>query len=235
MKDFILYSDVDQIIVDRSANQTPGSAQRLRAVNNELDSLQTEYDLFDTVRKISISVVTDGSVAYDVSSLITDNDLKTIKDFGLGSGENVGSPYFTSLDYSAFIRKVDDSDVGNYYSLYTEDGVQYLRVMTINYSDTVETISMFYHTAWKALDNSNDFIEQVTSAAGVKILLPDNFKEMIGLGALKRLFYQSLGEDSKDYLAEIKKDYNSWKEKLGLVSAKAVTKVDRKIHLRKQW
>jgi len=235
MKDFILYSDVDQIIVDRSANQSPASAQRLRAVNNELDALQTEYDLFDTVRSASLSIVTDGSVAYDVSVLVADNDVKTIQDFDLGIDENLSSPLFTYIDYPAFMRKIADSSIGNYYSLYTVNGVQYLRVITKNYSKTVETITMYYHTSWKALDAGNAFIESVTSAAGIKILLPYSFKELVALGALKRLFYQAIGEDSKDYLKEIKSEYRSWKESLGLVAAKTTRKVERKLHLRKQW
>jgi len=235
MKDFILYSDVDQIIVDRSANQTPGIDKRVRAVNNELDELQTEYDLFDTVRAEDILVVTDGSLAYDTSTLVTDNDIKTIKDFNLGDDNNVNSPLFSNIDYTAFMRKVADGDIGNYYTLYTIDGVEYLRIITKNYSNTTETIKMYYHTSWKALDNAGDFIEKVTNSAGVKILLADRFKEMIALGALKRVFYQAIGEDSASQLVEIKRDYLDWKQKLGLTASKVSAKVERKIHLRKQW
>ena len=59
MQNYILYSDVDQAIIDRSANQAPDVNKRIRAINTELDALQAEYDLFDAVRSVDISVKTD--------------------------------------------------------------------------------------------------------------------------------------------------------------------------------
>lgn len=234
MQNYILFSDVDQAIIDRSANQAPDISKRVRALNTELDALQAEYDLFDTIRSVNISVVTDGTTAYNVSTLVTDNDVKTIKDFNFGDGENYRSDRFTYLDLPEFIRKIDGGAYGNYYTLYTEDGVQYLRVLTIDPSDTAVTLEMTYHTTYKALDNSNDFIPSVVNSVGVKILLPQRFKEMVALGALIRLFYPAIGEDSLNYLRELKSEYNEWKEKLGLTVAKKPSSVVGKFNLRRQ-
>lgn len=235
MQNYISFSDVDQAIIDRSANQVPDINKRIRAVNTELDALQAEYDLFDAVREIEISVKTDGKTAYDISTLVTDNDVKTIKDFNLGEDENYGSPLFTYLDYPAFMRRVETKSIGNYFSLYTLDGISYLRVITIDPQDTVQTLKMLYHTTYKALDDDDDFIPKVLNAAGVKILLPERFKELVALGALIKLFYPAIGEDSLPYLGELKKEYNDWKTKLGLTVAKAPRKIERKFHLRRQY
>ncbi len=233
MQNYILYSEVDQEIIDKMANQAPDVNKRLRAINSELDSLQAEYDLFDTVRKVTISVKTDGKTAYSIADLVTDNDVKTIKDFDLGD-DNVFSSRFTYLDYPEFIRRVDRGAMENYYTLYTEDGVQYLRIITVSPSDTETNIDMTYHTTWKALDDDNDFIPAVTNAVGVKILLPARFKELVSLGACLRVFYPSIGEDSMDYLKMLRNDYEDIKTKLGLTVAKMPVRVSRKFHLRPQ-
>lgn len=233
MQNYILYSDVDQEIIDKMANQAPDVNKRLRAINSELDSLQAEYDLFDAVRSIAISVKTDGLTAYDISTLVADNDIKTIKDFDLGD-DNVLSSRFTYLDQPEFIRRASRGAAENYYTLYTENGIQYLKVITVNPSDTVVTLNMTYHTTMKALDNDGDFIPAVQNAVGVKILLPFRFKELVSLGAVKRLFYPSIGEDSEAALNRINNDYNKIKETLGLTVAKMPVRVARKFHLRPQ-
>lgn len=236
MQNFVLYSDVDTLISDRMANQIPDINKRLRAINLELDALQTEYDIFDAVREATLSIITDGSTAYSTSVLLTDNDLKSIKDFNLGTDENLGSPMFTPLDLPEFTRKVESGLSGNYYTLYTKEGVQYLNVLTMRPSTTVTSIKMLYHTTYKALDNADDFIPSVINAAGVKILLPKRFTELVGLGAIKRLFYPAIGEDSNSYMSTVNKEYNEWKDKLGLTSAaKPSVKMTRKLRLRKQW
>jgi len=234
MQNYILYSDVDQAIIDRMANQAPDVNKRLRAINTECDALQAEYDLFDAVREVSISVITDGQTAYDVSTLVTDNDIKTIKDFDLGSDENAFSTRFTYLDLPEFIRRADRGATENYYTLYTQDGVQYLRVITVDPSDTAVTLLMTYHTTYKALDDTNTFIPSVINYAGVQILLPLRFKELVALGAVIKLFYPAIGEDSLAYLNVLKAEYNDLKSILGLTVAKMPTRVSRKFHLRRQ-
>lgn len=235
MQNYILYSDVDQIIVDRSANQAPSAEKRVRAINLELDSLQAEYDLFDAVREKDISIITDGKTAYNVASLVPDNDVKTIKDFLLSTeSDNSGSPLFTYLDHPAFIRRIESGATGNYYTLYTLEGVQYLRVLTFAPSDVTVAIKMLYHTTFKALDNSDSFMEKVINAAGIKILLPARFKELVALGALKRVFFPAIGEDSVSQMPNFSREYTALKTTLGLTVAKAPNKVERKFHLRPQ-
>ncbi len=233
MQKYILYSDVDQTIIDRMANQAPDVNKRLRAINDELDDLQSKYDLFDTVRKVQINVKTNGLTAYDVSTLVVDNDIKTIKDFDLGD-DNSFSNRFTYLDHPEFMRRASQGAMENYYTLYTENGVQYLKIITVNPSDQEVPINMTYHTTMKALDNDGDFIPNVQNDVDVKILLPSRFKELVSLGAVKRLFYPAIGEDAQAAMNTIINDYNDAKETLGLTVAKMPVRVSRKIHLRPQ-
>lgn len=234
MQNYILYSDVDQEIIDKMANQAPDVNKRLRAINSELDALQAEYDLFDTVRKVTISVKTDGKTAYSIATLVTDNDVKTIKDFDLGDDDNVFSSRFSYLDHPEFMRRASRGAMENYYTLYTEDGVQYLKIITVNPSDTVVSLNMTYHTTWKALDGDGDFIQSVTNAVGVKILLPSRFKELVSLGSVARLFYPAVGEDSEVALKRIERKYEEIKTNLGLTVAKMPSRVVQKFHLRRQ-
>jgi hypothetical protein len=235
MQNYILYSDVDQGIIDEMGNQSPDVNKRLRAINTELDALQSQYDLFDTVREIAISVVTDGKTAYNVSTLVADNDVKSIKDFNLGVDENALSDKFSYLDLPEFTRKAEAGFAGNYYTLYTKEGVQYLSVITFTPSSTAVSLKMLYHTTYKALDNDDDFIPKVVNAAGVQILLPARFRELISLGAVIRLFYPAIGEDSLAYLNKIESRYEKIKQQLGISVAKKEVKIDRKFSLRKQW
>lgn len=235
MNTFLLYSDVDQGIIDKMANQVPDSNKRLRAVIDELNDLQIKHDIFNAVREKSISIITDGSTAYDLSVLVTDNDVKSIKDFNLGTGENAGSDIFSYLDLPEFTRKVEGGLRGNYYTLYIKDGVQYLNVLTYDPSPTAVTVKMLYHTRFQAISATNVFTEKPTTAAGMKILLPASFKELVVLGAVIRLFYPAIGEDALAYLREIKDEYNDKKTSFGLVEAKAPSKIVRKFSLRKQY
>lgn len=235
MQNYVLYSDVDQGINDKMANQAPDVNKRLRAINEELDALQSEYDLFDSIRKKTISVKTDGSTAYDLSVLVSDNDVKTIENFILADTDNIIGGRFTWIDNVEFIEKVSVAAIGNYFTTYTEDGIQYLKVLTVNNSSTAESIDMLYHTTYKALDNTDDFIEAVVNASGVKILLPSRFKELITLGAVKRLFFPAVGEEQAITLNRIEKRYAEQKAILGLTSAKVTKKPVRKISLRKPW
>jgi hypothetical protein len=231
MQNYILYSDVDQEIIDKMANQAPDVNKRLRAINSELKQLQAEYDLFDAVRKVTINVKTDGLTAYDVSTLVTDNDIKSIKDFDLGDSNTFSGP-FTYLDHPEFIRRASRGGVDNYYTLYVENGIQYLKLVTVDISDTAMDVDMTYHTTMKALDNDDDFIPLVVNDVGVKILLPARFQELISLGAVRRLFYPSIGEDADIALRRIERDYSTAKQTLGLTSAKFPVRPTRKINLR---
>ncbi len=234
MQNYTLFSDVDQIIVDRMANQSPSSEKRIRAVNLELDFLQSQYNLFDAVRQVEITVKTDGTTAYDLSTLTTDNDVKSVNDFILVDTSNGLSTPFTYIDNPEFIRKVEGGAWGNYYTVYTQDTVQYLKLLTIDPSTTAVDVLMVYTTTHKALDDDNDFIPKVTSGAGIKILLQENFKELIALGAILRLFYPAIGEDSVEIKRDFERDYNTQKEILGLMVAKTPQRVERKIKLRPQ-
>ncbi len=235
MQNYILFSDIDQAIIDRSANQVPDISKRIRAVNTELDALAAEFDIFDGVREKSLSIITDGSTAYDLSTLVPDNDVKSIKHFEYGNEDNIGRSHFDQVDYQDFIRKYNGTSRGNYYTIYVKDGVQYLNVLTDSPSEDAETLYMTYYTTFKALDDDNDFIPSVVNAVGVKILLHARFKELVAIGALKKLFYPAIGEDSLKYLNELKSEYNELKNSLGLTSAKATRKPQNRIRLHVQW
>lgn len=235
MQNYILFSDIDQAIIDRSANQVPDISKRIRAVNTELDALSAEFDIFDGIREKEISVITDGSTSYDISLLVPDNDVKSIKDFEYENEKNIGKAHFDQINYQEFIRKYEGLGAGNYYAIYTKDGVQYLNILTETPSKTPETLYMTYYTTFKAMDNSGTFIPEVINDVGVKILLPSRFKELVSLGALKKLFYPAIGEDALKCLNELKVEYNELKNSLGLTSAKATRKQQNRIKIHPQW
>lgn len=235
MQNYILYSDVDQQIIDEMANQAPDVSKRLRAINSELNILQAAYDLFDTVRKKTVSIITDGSTAYNLATLVPDNDVKSIKGFLLPGTDNLFGGQFTYLDHPAFKTKYSAGVHSNYFTIYTEDGIQYLKVGSIGNSDTVESVDMLYFTTHKALDENDDFIPEVINANDVKILLPKRFTELVSLGALTRLHYPAVGEDQQATLKRFEKRYDGVKNILGLTVASTPQRISRKVQYRKLW
>ena len=120
MSQFLQYSDVDNQIQDEMAGQAPSSSQVLRAVNAELRNLNTKYDIDTFVRTISIDVKTDGSTAYAMSSLVSNNDVKRVKSLRIDDDDQILSE-LTSVEYEDFMRDIKENAGKNQYTTYYEE------------------------------------------------------------------------------------------------------------------
>jgi len=233
MEKYILYTDVDQQIQDEMRNQYPDSDQRVRAMNAELKSLKTKYNLFDTKRTAAISVKTDGT-AYLVSGLLTDDDLESVDNIRYTDNDDNAYQYnFTEVDEEKMNDLIANNKAINAYSVYQEDGLEYIRVLTTNQSDTVEAMTMKYLSRAVCLDSSSDFAALLTGVSTEKILLPYKYLDLVALGTQKRLYYPSLGDSGNTQLAIVRNRYTSELKKLGLSSdASMIKRENKKIKIR---
>ena len=187
MEQLLLYTDVDQGIQDGMGGEYPSTSQRLRAINDELKALKSKFDIMTARRKLAISVITDGTTAYDLSVLVTDDDVKTIVDIrNSDSDDDQGQPEFTPIAYDDFYSKATDEIQNNLFTVYFEDGIQYLRVLKIDSSATVETMNMFYLSNALGINAAGDFLEEINGAATDKLILNARHQDLIVLVAMKR-------------------------------------------------
>ena len=235
MSQYLLYSTLSTQIQDEMAGQAPDSSRVLRAVNAEVRNLNTKYDIDTFVRSIDIDVVTDGSVEYKIDTLVTTLDVRKIKSIRYKTNDKIYGE-LVPVDFDDFMNDVDTSKRKNQFTVYYKDGFAYLRVMTQNFDDAVEEMTMRYFTSALAIDLTGNFYFEVNSGANMYVLLPDTYLDLVCLGAQKRLFYQSIGDSDQAQTSLVRNRYESELKKLGLASvAKTQEKVVNKIKLRKQW
>ena len=234
MSQYLLYSTLDTQIQDEMAGQAPDSSRILRAVNAEVRNLNTKYDIDSFTRSVNISVVTDGSVEYKITDIMSADDVRKVKSIRYVTDNR--TPELVPVDFEDFMSNVDSSVRRNQFTTYFKDGFMYIRVMTENYSDTAESMTMRYYTSALAIDNVGNFYFEVNSGANMYVLLPDTYLDLICLGAQKRLFYQAIGESDQAQVAMVRNRYESELKKLGLADvASMIERKTNKIKLRKQW
>ena len=226
MSQYLLHSTIDTQIMDEMANQAPSSDKRVRAVNAELRNLNTKYDIDAGIRSVAISVVTDGSVEYDISTLAIDDDIRKVKSIRYTT-DNTYS-YLEHVEFEDFMSNMDYSNYKNQFTTYYKDGKMYLRVSTNNSSDAVESLTMRYLTSKLAIDSSGNYYDLVSSGASLYVLLPDTYLDLVVLGACKRLFYQSIGESDQTQVALVRNRYDSELKKLGLSDVAQM--IERKVN-----
>jgi hypothetical protein len=213
MEDLLLFSDIDQNIQDQMGNKYPSSDKRLRAINSELKTLRTKYNIFTSRKSASISVITDGSTAYNISDVITDDDVEEI--IGIRLTDNVGFR-FVAVDEDKFNQDTDLGRVANQYTLFYEDGEQKIKVSTINNSSTTEDLTCIYLTRALGEGSTGTQIAEMTGASGEKVYLPYKYLDLLVLGSMKRLWYQATGDESQTQMAITSNRYKSELTKLGL-------------------
>ena len=233
MEKYILYTDVDQQIQDEMRNQYPDTDQRVRAINAELKNLKTKFNIFDTKRTTAISVKTDGT-AYLVSGLITDDDLESVKDIRYTDNDDNAYQYeFTQVDEDKMNEYISNNILLNAYTVYQEDGLEYIRIRTVNDSDTVEAMTMKYLSRAVCLDSASAFAAALTGDSTEKILLPYKYLDLVALGSQKRMYYPSLGDSGNTQLAIVRNRYTSELKKLGLSSdVSMIRRTIKKIKIR---
>jgi len=216
MSQLLTWSEVDSDIQDKMAGQAPDESKRLSAINNRLKLINTAYNIETGKRRVSISVIPNGETAYDLSSLITDNDLKSPDDVRFELSDDSGQPEFRYVDYDKFSRNIAAGVGLNEFTIYYEDGVQYIRINTTGRSETATTFDMIYFTNMLALDGDDNFQKLVDDDVDYKILLPLSFKDLLVKGCLIDLAPIALGDDSLSVLPGYKQDYNIELRRLGL-------------------
>lgn len=230
MEDLLLFSDIDVYIQDNMGGKFPSPDKRLRAINTELKSLRTKYNIFTTRKAESISVITDGSTAYDVSSLITSDDVEAVVNIKMTSNDGYR---FTKVEEDKFDKDYNLKKPINQYTTYYENGVQKIKIMTVNLSDTQEDLTCIYLTRALGEQLDGTQVAEMTGASGEKVYLPYKYLKLVGRGAMKDLWYQATGDESQAQMAISSNIYKSELTKLGLSDeAKQIKRESSKLKLR---
>lgn len=233
MQNYILYSDVDQAIVDEMAGQAPGSEYRLRAIIAEIRNLQTKYNIESYRRKKSVSIKSDGT-AYLLSSLITNDDVRSVESV-MPTFDSALLTELVPVDNDEIVEYLKNNKFVNVYSVYYEDGKRYIKVLTADDNSDARDFDIYYNTTNLAIDSSGNFYSVPASGGNLYLLLPDKFMDLVSLGAQKRLFYKAIGESDQAQVALVRNRYESELSKLGLDSiSKMITRNTRKFKLRSQ-
>jgi len=215
MAQFLQYSDVSNQIQDEMAGQAPSETKIARAVDAEFRNLKTKYNIEATLR--SIDIVVDTSPVL-ISSIVHDNDVDSV--YGLYQDDI----RFTQVS----LNDVYKND--NQYCVYYEDGKMYLAV------NPAGSFVMKYYTTSRALDDEGNYLPAIIPDDSVKILLPEKYLDLICLGAMKRLFYQAVGESDQIQVAIVRNRYDAELLRLGLSNnAKKLNADVNKVKIRVQW
>jgi len=232
MSDLLKYSDVIVSIQDEIGSQAPAESKIARNIDSEVLNIKTKYNTESYLRTTTIDVKTDGKTEYELSDIITDNDVEEIKAIYDADGN-----IFTSTDIDQIIQ---DSAAGrpmNQYCFFFDEGVRKLVVMSTDLSDTEIELNIKYYTNNVALDTSGDFLANISSTNDTDvILLPAKYRDLVSLGTQKRLFYQAIGETDTAQVGLVRNRYTAELAKLGLSdSAKEISRRNNRIKLRVQW
>lgn len=196
MSQLLTWAEVDTAIQYEMRGSAPDEQRRLDAIMRVLYDINSEFDIEQTKRTTSISVVTDGETAYDLSSLVTDNDVKKIKMLrysDLSDSDNAHE--YRQVDHDTFVRHVADSVAVPEFTVYYEDGTQYLKVNDYNHSSTAATLTLVYYSTFVCL-NGTTFTEELAAEQTYTILLPRRFKNAIVAGACEVLFPMAGGMEA---------------------------------------
>jgi len=232
MSDLLKYSDVIASIQDEMGSQAPAESKIARNIDSEVLNIKTEYNTESYLRTTTIDVKTDGKTEYELSDIITDNDVEEIKAIYDADGN-----IFTSTDIDQIIQDSAAERPMNQYCFFFDEGVRKLVVMSTDLSDTEIELNIKYYTNNVALDTSGDFLANISSTNDTDvILLPAKYRDLVSLGTQKRLFYQAIGETDTAQVGLVRNRYTAELAKLGLSdSAKEISRRNNRIKLRVQW
>ena len=227
---FLKWSEVDATIQNKMSSQAPSQSKRLEAMRDTFDELSTEYDIETTKRTDSISVVTDGSAAYDISTFSP--DVKEVDSLIFPDNTDSGEMEFRKVSRDQFDQHMALGIPVNEFCLYFEDGVRYLKVNSANHSSVAETLTMVYWTWYRAINGSNAIVEEISADASFYILLPSRFKNLMVYGCLEKLYPMALGEEGEGQAGKYRGMYAREKKNLGLAGlAQRVKSQARKVKI----
>ena len=197
MYNFLSYQSVDTEIQNRMSAQSPSESRRIEAVISVVQELTTKYDLETTARKETISAIADGSTAYNVYSLMANDDLKRVKNLRFPASSDNGEPMFRRIDQEEFYHHVAEGRHVNEYTTFYEDGELMININTGYNSSSAIDLELIYYSFYNFIDEDGTFKDDITYVDTDKILLPDRFKPLVVSGALVKLWPMALGDNGE--------------------------------------
>lgn len=224
MGQLLTWAEVDTAIQNEMRGESPSETKRLDAMQRVLLEINTEYDIEQTKRTQSISVKTDGETAYDLSALVSDDDVKKIHSLrypDLSDSDN-GFEY-RQVDHDTFIRHIADGLQVQEFTVYYENGIQYFKVNDYNHSTTEATLTLVYFSTYIAL-NGSAFTEDIAANVAYKFLMPRRFINLVTYGACSILYPMALGKEGDVEAAKYLNKHKSQIKKMGLDNTARKTK-----------
>ena len=232
MEKFLTQSEINLLVQDEMAGQDPDDEMIARQMNAEINHLKTKYDLYSYSRTVVISI-TPG-IPTLISSLVPNNDVQSIR-YVRYTDEDKIMEGFTDTSAREVSTDFLEEKMQDEYSLYYEDGLQYLLVQTISQETTATEFTMKYLTIANALDETTFKRDVDNTTDGLKTLIDRRYQDVVVLGTVKRLLYPTIGDDGNTQVAIVGNRYKSAMSKLGLgTNSNQPKKTIRKIKLRRR-
>ena len=232
MSQFLQYTTVDNLIQNRMGSQAPSEAKRIEQVQSIMDEMNTEYDLEMGRRKETVSIIIDGSTAYDLDTIVLTGDVKEVTGVRFPAATNTNENEFRFVDEETFNQHVSDGVSVNEYTTYFEDGTYYIKVNSYDATSTATSMELVYRSNYNFVDTSGTFISTISNSETDKILVPRRYLNLIAYGAMIGLWSMSMGTDGELESKKSMGKFNAELKKLGLSnSATSPRRKQRKLKL----
>ena len=211
----LTYAEVDTGIQNKMMNQSPSQSKRLDAINDVAKLLNTRYDISTSKREQSISVIADGSTAYDLPTLVSDDDVKKIDILKFPVATDSNEDRFDWVKEDKFRQNVADSISVNEFTTYVRDGIEYIMVNSRDNDESAVSLLMIYFSTFVAINGTTPQ-SLLTTTSGDELLLPARYKNLVVFECLSELFPMAMGEAGQVDGAKNHNRYKAELKRLGL-------------------